>query len=97
MLPVLPHLASECLEKLDNIEEIKWPNVDKEYISSDKNIIVIQVNGKKRATISVKKDMKENDILELIKKNKIIEKYAKDKKIIKTIYVKNRLINYIVN
>ena len=97
MLPVLPHLASECLEKLDNIEEIKWPNVDKEYISSDKNIIVIQVNGKKRATISVKKDMKENDILELIKKNKIIEKYAKDKKIIKTIYVKNRLINYIIN
>ena len=41
--------------------------------------------------------MKENDIIEKIKKMSLSEKYIKNKKIIKTIYIKERLINLIIN
>ena len=96
MLPVVPHLANECLEKLEFSKETLWPEVDKKYLSEEFNEIVIQVNGKKRGLISVKKEIDEAKIINQIKTEKIIEKYLNNGKLIKTIYVKNRLINYII-
>ena len=43
------------------------------------------------------KDMKEEMLLSKIKSNKLVEKYLKDKSIDKIIFVKNRLINLLVN
>ena len=51
---------------------------------------------KKRNTISIIKTDAEKDIIEKIKQMKLVEKYIKNKEILKTIYVKNRLINFIV-
>ena len=96
MLPVVPHLANECLEKLKFSKETLWPEVDRKYLSEEFNEIVIQVNGKKRGLISVKKEIDEAQIINQIKSEKIIEKYLNNGKLIKTIYVKNRLINYII-
>ena len=96
MLPVVPHLANECLEKLKFSKKVHWPQVDKKYLSVEFNEIVIQVNGKKRGLISVKKEIDEAQIINQIKTEKIIEKYLNNGKLIKTIYVKNRLINYII-
>ena len=96
MVPVIPHISMECLETLEN-ETLKWPSINKKYLISETFNLVIQVSGKKRGLISIKNDANEQDVLNLIKEKKIIEKYLKDKKILKTIYVKNRLINYIVS
>ena len=96
MMPVTPHLANECLEKLDNGRDIKWPKVDEKYLLKEVNEIVIQVNGKKRGLISTQKDTSENEIVNQIKKENLIDKYLNSGKLIKTIYVKNRLINYII-
>ncbi len=96
MLPVVPHLANECLEKMKFSKEVSWPEVDKKYLSEEFNEIVIQVNGKKRGLISVKKEIDEAKIINQIKTEKIIEKYLNNGKLIKTIYVKDRLINYII-
>ena len=96
MLPVVPHLANECLENLKFNKEIHWPEVDERYLSEEFNQIVIQVNGKKRGIISVKKEINEAKIINQIKTEKIIEKYLNNGKLIKTIYVKDRLINYII-
>ena len=41
-------------------------------------------------------DIQENEIINQIKNKQLIDKYVKNGKIVKTIYVKNRLINYIV-
>ena len=38
----------------------------------------------------------EDDITNQIKNHKLIEKYLNSGKVVKTIYVKNRLINYII-
>ncbi len=96
IMPVTPHLANECLEKLDNYEDVKWPDVEEKYLLKETNDIVIQVNGKKRAIISVNKNTPENDIVNHINDKHLIDKYLNSGKLIKTIYVKNRLINYII-
>ena len=97
MSPVTPHLASECLDKLNDKSSLNWPEVKIEYLKSDELLIVIQVNGKKRNTIKLNEELNENDLLDLIKKMKIVDKYIENQKILKTIYVKNKLINIITN
>ena len=52
---------------------------------------------KKRSILSIKKGSKEQDIMKTIKKDKIIDKYVKNKEIKKIIFVENRLMNILVN
>ncbi len=97
MSPVIPHLTYECLENLDKKKVLlKWPEIQKEFLKSDKKIIVIQINGKKRSTIAINEEISEDILTKKITEMKLIEKYTKEKKILKRIYVKNRLINFIV-
>tara|TARA_Y100001958_G_C21200275_1_gene527039 strand:- start:712 stop:1629 length:918 start_codon:yes stop_codon:yes gene_type:complete len=97
MTPVIPHIMFECLKSLNLNGFQKWPVVDKKLIESKNVKIVIQINGKKKDLIDVKKDLSENDLMQIVKKNKKTEKNLKDKKIEKVIYVKNRLINILLN
>ena len=96
MMPVIPHIANECLERFENKDSIKWPEIEKKYIENDETTIAMQVNGKMRGLISVKKDSDEQVILNEIKGRKLLEKYIKDKEIFKVIYVKNKIINIII-
>ena len=95
--PVIPHFTSECLSEIKVIQEIKWPEYDKSILETTETNFVIQVNGKKRTVLKVKKDIQENDLLKLVKENKIASKYLVSKEIKKVIFVKNRLINILVN
>ena len=96
MTPVVPHLANECLTRFDFKENLKWPSIDEKYLINDKNVIVIQVNGKKRNTLSIKENLKEKELVEQIKNKQLISKYLDNGELIKTIYIKNRLINFII-
>ena len=98
MMPVIPHLANECLEKLstNNHEGVMWPDVEEKFLIKETNDIVIQINGKKRGIISAEKEATEEDIVDQIKNEQLIDKYLISGKLIKTIYVKDRLINYII-
>ena len=94
--PVIPHFANECLAQFDIKNTLAWPSVKKEYLETDKKEIVIQINGKKRGNILIEKKMGENEIIEQIKKMSLSEKYIQNKEILKTIYIKDRLINIII-
>jgi len=96
MMPVIPHIANECLERIDKEEKITWPIVNKEFIEIDTVNIVIQVNGKKRSIISVEKNLEEKTLIEKIKKDKLIDKYIENKEILRTIYIKDKIINVII-
>ena len=96
MTPVIPHISNECLEKINVKENISWPIVKKDLIENDMVNIVIQVNGKKRSIISVKKNLDENILMQKIKQGKLIDKYTENKEIIKTIYVKDKIFNVII-
>ena len=65
-------------------------------LESEKVKIVIQINGKKKDLIDTKKNLEENDLIEIIKQDKKVSKLLMNKKINKTIYVKNRLINILL-
>ena len=54
------------------------------------------MNGKTRDVLTVKKNVNEKEIYQLIEKNSKAKKYIIDKKITKTIFIKNKIINYIV-
>ena len=96
MMPVMPHLVSECLNELNYKKILIWPSINEDYLEDKEVEIVIQVNGKKRKSIIVEKDIGEDNITQKIKNEKLIDKYLNSGKLVKTIYVKNRLINYII-
>ena len=70
--------------------------INKKFIKSDKSNIVIQINGKKRSIISVESGMREKEILEKIKNDKLVDKYISGKNIFKSIYVQDKIINLII-
>ena len=96
MSPVIPHFTSECLKMINNKNEIKWPKVNQDLLVVKNINYVIQVNGKKRGLIEAKRDILNEELIELIKKNKDINKYLEEKKIKKKIFIPNKLINIIV-
>ena len=96
MIPFTPHLAHECLLNLNSSEENKWPDINKKALEKVKISMVIQVNGKTRDVISIKKDMTQTDINKLILKSSKANKHLMNEKVIKTIFIKNKIINYII-
>jgi leucyl-tRNA synthetase len=96
IMPVLPHLSNECLSSIGEQDKIEWPKFDEKKIEEDKNLVVIQINGKKRGLLEVKKNLDEETLIKLIKKDQKIMKYLLDKTIKKKIYIKNKILNIIV-
>ena len=92
----MPHLANECLEIIGAKNIIKWPIYDQKFIENESINIVIQINGKKRGLLNLKKDTDEKELLSLIKKDEKLNKYLESKKIRKQIFVKNKIINLII-
>ena len=97
MSPVIPHISTECLEIFDSKKDLKWPEISMKNLIDEEIKIVIQVNGKKKNIIKVKKDIDENKIIEEIKKSNLLKNISLSEKLIKTIYIKNKLINFIYN
>ena len=95
--PIIPHFANECLDEMGFQGDLSWPEFKKSFLISDDIKLVIQINGKKRSILNTKKGINELDVIRLVEEDKIIEKYLKDKTIKKTIFVKDRLINFLVN
>ena len=96
LIPFTPHLAYECLEKLGEKDFDNWPKIDNELISSEKIKIAIQINGRTRDVIEIEKDLDEKEIIAESKMSKKISDNLKNKQIVKIIYVKNRIINYLI-
>ena len=95
MIPFTPHLAHECLELMKCKNKKDWPKIDEKKLVLDIKIAV-QINGKTRDILSIKKDLNQNEIYQNILKSSNARKYIENKKIKKTIFVKNKIINYII-
>ncbi len=95
MLPFVPHISSECLELLSCKDLDKWPTVDKSKIVNKINLVV-QINGKTREIIQMDKGLEESVVKKLVLNSQKIKKFIKDKEIVKTIFVKNKIINLLI-
>ncbi len=94
MIPFTPHLAHECLELHKCKDTDKWPEILKDI--SEEIKIAVQINGKTRDIVKIKKGLSEKEITKIISKSSKAKKYIVNKKILKTIFVKNKIINYIL-
>ena len=95
MSPFIPHFSSECLNSIGE-EEIKWPKVLAYDLIEENISFVVQINGKKRGLLKVKRGEVEENIMKEIQKNRDTEKLLLNQNIKKTIFVSNRLINIII-
>lgn len=94
--PFAPHLASEMLEKLDADDE--WPKWDEKYLVSDTLDVVVQINGKLRAKLTVSADELEDEekIIQMALDDKKVQKYTAGG-VKKKIFVKKaKLLNLVV-
>ncbi len=96
MIPFTPHLAHECLANLNCKETNKWPKINEKILENLKINMVIQVNGKTRDVLNIKRDLNEKEINKLTMNSSKANKHLENKKIIKTIFIKNKIINYII-
>ncbi len=96
MSPIIPHFASECLDDLGEKSEKSWPKINEEYLIKETVNIVLQINGRKKSIIISKKNVDKDTLTNEIKTNNQYNKYLENKKIKRIIYVKDRLINLII-
>lgn len=96
LAPFAPHLSEELWERLghsDSVFEQSWPSYKEEAMEEDEVEIPIQVNGKRRGSICIAKDLPKEQVLALARKA-IQEK--QDGMIQKEIYVPGKIINFVV-
>ena len=96
MSPIIPHFASECLSELNFETKQEWPIISKKLLEEEKINYVIQINGKKKRILNTYKDMSEEKLLNEIIKKSDISKIIGNKKIKKSFFVKNKLINILL-
>ena len=72
-----------------------WPKYDTKLLQDENCIIVIQVDGKKRGTLEMPMNSKENIVIKKSKENENVSKHIGNSTIIKNIYIKNKLVNFI--
>ena len=70
--------------------------IEKKYLEKDTIGYVIQINGKKRSLINAEKNLEENLLFNLVKKDKLLDKHLSNATIKKIIFVKNRLMNILI-
>ena len=96
--PFAPHISEEINEKLgyDTLTSTIWPKFDSDLIVEDTVTIAVQFNGKMRGTVLVNIDSKEEIIRKAVDDDDNLKKYFLNMKEIKTIYIKNKLINFVL-
>ncbi len=97
--PFIPHIAEEFWSLLGQSQTISyqsWPQYSEDLIQLDEVTIAVQVNGKLRANINVSKDSNESDVISEAMSLENVKKFTSDGNIVKTIYVPNRLLNFVV-
>jgi leucyl-tRNA synthetase len=100
--PFAPHLAEEVWVEVLNqpfsVHKANWPVCDDSKISSDIVTVTLQINGKVRSTLNlnIKKASDEDEVKKLAEKDTNLSKWLEGKKIIKTIFIPGKILNFVV-
>ncbi len=101
--PFAPHITEELWESMGFAKltgkmccQSQWPEYDASKTVASTCEMAVQVNGKLKGTVVMPANSEEEAVLDAAKKIEKVMKATEGMKIVKTIYVKNRLINLIV-
>jgi len=99
LLPFAPHISEEIWHMFGNKKLLvleKWPKYNEAKLVSSKAKIVVQINGRVRTTLEVLMDSAQADVEREALKNESVVKWIGNKKIIKTIFIRNKIINFVI-
>ena len=95
-----PHLGEECWQLLGKeksvFEKPVWFDVDKNALSVDNIIVVVQINGKVRSKIDLAVNTPEADVKKAVFADEKVKSYTDGKELVKEIYVPNKIYNIVV-
>lgn len=97
--PFAPHITEELWADLGHSSTIhidNWPKWDNAYLVSATITVIVQVNGKLRAKLTVSADMPEDDIKQMAVSEPNVAKFLGSKEPAKVIYIPGRLVNIVV-
>jgi leucyl-tRNA synthetase len=100
LAPMTPHIAAEMWEMLGHETgqwTAAWPAFDAELARETEVEIVVQVNGRVRGKLKVAAGMTEEQIVPLAKAEPGVAPYLEGKRVVKTIFVADKLVNLVVS
>ncbi len=96
--PFVPHLSEEIWKELKGSKmaiEQSWPEISKN-IQADTSKIAIQINGKTRAILELKKGSTKEDVEKVAMNEKKVQKHIQEKNIKRVIFVPEKIINIVI-
>ncbi len=100
LAPLAPFTAEELWEKLGEKESIHnqiWPEVNNDYLEEENETIVVQVNGRFRDKIEVKRGLDKDSSASLALDRPNVKIYTQGKVIKNVVWVAGKLLNFVVN
>ncbi len=106
LTPITPHMCHYLWKELEqqvnndssmSVENAPWPIVDESALVEDEKLIIVQVNGKLRAKITVAADTSKETVESLGLNNEHVLKFTEGKTIRKVIYIPGKLLNIVAN
>ncbi|MGE0415239.1 MAG: leucine--tRNA ligase [Acetobacteraceae bacterium] len=99
--PMIPHLAEEVFSRLNPgagtlVADLPWPEADPALLVAESVTIAVQVMGKLRGTIAMPPDAAKDATLAAAKAEVNVAKALEGKRIVKEIYVPNRIVNFVI-
>ncbi|MBN2395904.1 MAG: leucine--tRNA ligase, partial [Candidatus Atribacteria bacterium] len=98
--PIAPHFCEELWHQTGHdvsLYQIQWPQYDQKILQEEEILVIVQINGKLRDKIKVVRNCEEEKVIKLVLGLPKIEKWVRGKKILKTIFVPNKLVNIVLN
>ena len=102
LAPFAPHMMEEIwVEVLGmpfSIHKAPWPSYDPKLIVQNKVTVVVQVNGKLRATLKLESGIskQESEVTKLAKSDANVAKWLEGQTIKKTIFISGKVINFVI-
>jgi leucyl-tRNA synthetase len=97
--PMMPHLAEECWEALGHttlVSQSPWPEVDGALIVSDEVTLPVQVNGRKRADVTVPRDADAKTVEAAVLALDAVVRALDNRPPKKVVVVPNRIVNVVI-
>jgi leucyl-tRNA synthetase len=98
--PMMPHLAEECWAALGHdtlVAEAAWPQVERDLLIEDTVTLPVQINGKKRADVTVARNAANSEIQTAVLALDAVKKALDGKPPKKVIIVPQRIVNVVAD